>query len=175
MFRTVAMPARVAGKLYLHSLPGRYEPWAESSAALARLEIGRIVSVMPEREALEKSAPYARAAAANELPCVRTVVAIKEYDVPQDRPAFYAVVDDVAASLRDGERVLVHCAAGRGRTGMFAMCVLISLGLGRREAERAVMAAGSRPESGDQMRIVTGMAKLRRPSLLATLRARLRI
>lgn len=80
MFRTVPMPAGVSGELFLHSLPGRYEPWVDALAALQRRNISRIISIMPEREAREKSAPYATAATANTLPCARTVIAIWESD-----------------------------------------------------------------------------------------------
>lgn len=168
------MPAGVAGQMLLHSLPGRYEPWADSSAELVRRGVHRIVCIMPEREAMEKSAPYAKAAAADELPCARTVVAIREYDVPQDREAFYALAEEVAASLRKGDRILVHCAAGRGRTGMFAMCVMVALGHGRRQAERVVAQAGSRPENAEQKRVVTAMALRRRRGLVSFLLERLR-
>lgn len=163
------MPSGVAGQLLLHSLPGRYEPWAESSAELVSRGVHRIICVMPEREAMEKSAPYSKAATANELPCSRTVVAIREYDVPQDREAFFALAEEIAASLRKGDRVLVHCAAGRGRTGMFAMCVMIALGHSRRQAERAVSQAGSRPENADQKRMVAAMAHRRRRGVLGSL------
>ena len=57
-------------------------------------------TIPPEREAFEKSAPYATAAAANELPCARVIVAIKEYDVPHDREGFYALAEEAAASIR---------------------------------------------------------------------------
>ena len=124
---------------------------------------------MPEREALEKSAHYARAAAANDLPCARTVVPIREYDVPQDRDAFFTLADEVARSIRRGDRILVHCAAGRGRTGMFAICVMIALGLGRRQAERAVARAGSEPENADQKKVVAAMALRNRRGFLAVL------
>lgn len=164
------MPLGVRGELLLHSLPGRYEPWADSSAELVGRGIHRIISVMPEREAMEKSAPYARAAAANELPCARTVVAIREYDVPQDRESFYVLAEEVAASLRKGDRILVHCAAGRGRTGMFAICVMIALGHSRRQAERAVSHAGSQPENADQKRVVAAMARRGRRGLLSIFR-----
>lgn len=169
-FRSVSLPAGVPGELLLHSLPGRYEPWADSSAELVSRGINRIICVMTEREAMDKSAPYARAAAANELPCARTVIAIREYDVPQDRASFYVLAEEVAAALRKGDRILVHCAAGRGRTGMFAMCVMIALGYSLRQAERAVSRAGSRPENADQKRVVTVMARQGRRGLFAFLR-----
>ena len=167
------MPAGVKGGLYLHSLPGRYEPWDEALAALRTFQISRLVSLMPDREALEKSSFYARAAERNALPCTRTVVAVKEYDVPLDRETFFQLVDEVATSIRGGERVLAHCAAGRGRTGMFAICVLIALGYRRRDAERVVARAGSAPESPDQKRLVAAMAQRNRRGLFARLRRRL--
>ena len=46
----------------------------------------------------------------------------------------------VVGSLRRGERVLVHCAAGLGRTGMLAAKLLTELGMAPADAIRRVRA-----------------------------------
>ncbi len=48
---------------------------------------------------------------------------------------------DVLEALRRGERVLIHCAAGLGRTGMLAAKLLVALGVPADEAISRVRAA----------------------------------
>ncbi len=76
--------------------------------------------------------------------------------------AMVDLVDAIASRLRAGEDVLVHCAAGLGRAGTTAACVLIRLGLGTDEA-LAVVARdrpGAGPERGSQRELVTAMATI---------------
>ena len=70
--------------------------------------------------------------------------------------AIAPVVDAVVAHLRAGASVLVHCAAGMGRTGTFAACVLMTLGSSLGDARRSVAAArpGAGPEVGTQRDLV---------------------
>ena len=49
-----------------------------------------------------------------------------------------------------GQQVLLHCAAGIGRTGTVAACVLKHLGLPAALALARVRAAGSNPQSALQ-------------------------
>src|SRR5690606_25814007 len=51
------------------------------------------------------------------------------------------VAKDVVARLRRGERVLLHCRAGRGRAGLVAGLLLRDCGLGGEEAIRWVREA----------------------------------
>ncbi len=69
-------------------------------------------------------------------------------------------VDRLIRRLRDGERIVVHCAAGIGRAGTIATCVLMELGVPLDEALVTVRAhrlmAG--PEVGSQHDLVHGWA-----------------
>ena len=69
-------------------------------------------------------------------------------------------VDDLADRLRAGERLLVHCAAGIGRAGTTAVCVLIRLGVAADTARRVVAEArpGAGPEAGSQLALVHAMS-----------------
>ena len=42
-----------------------------------------------------------------------------DFDVPLDRAGLDRTVDEVIAQARAGKKVVVHCFAGRGRTGLF--------------------------------------------------------
>ena len=57
----------------------------------------------------------------------------------------------------------MHCAAGIGRTGTLAVCVLLALGLGAAEARAAVRSAGSSPQTAAQEDIVHWAAELAGP------------
>ena len=71
-------------------------------------------------------------------------------------PTMQTITDRIVALLRAGARVVVHCAAGFGRSGTTAVCVLITLGLDADAALAAVAAArpGAGPEVGAQRDLV---------------------
>lgn len=70
------------------------------------------------------------------------------------------LLDELHARLDRGEHLLVHCAAGIGRTGTIAACLLIELGMPLDEALAHVAAhrpmAG--PEVGAQRELVEAVA-----------------
>ncbi len=74
--------------------------------------------------------------------------------MPDDAAGFAACIAQTAALLQQGERVVLHCAAGIGRTGTAAQCLLLALGLDRAEAEARITAAGSHPETPEQRAFV---------------------
>ena len=59
---------------------------------------------------------------------------IPDFGVPADREAFKAVVDDVLARVRSGQRVLVACRAGFGRTGTVTASILRQAGVTAEDA-----------------------------------------
>lgn len=154
MFRTVRLPENVLGRLSLHSMPGRYEGWDEFVAEFRRCKIDSIVCLTSEDEIERKSPAYAEAIKNRVLPCWRESFPISDYDVPLDREQYAAFVGRIAELLRSGHSILVHCGAGIGRTGMFAICLLIAVGLNRTEAVKAILAARSRPETDEQRELV---------------------
>lgn len=60
------------------------------------------------------------------------------------------LVADVVALLTVGGDIIMHCAAGIGRTGTTATCVLI--GLGSTAADAAALVGDSRPGAGPEAR-----------------------
>jgi protein-tyrosine phosphatase len=150
VFRLAELPIEKCGKLYLHSMPGRREFLKEAIERVQGLRIGRVIRLAPLDEVERKSPAYFAAIREGRLPWVDEEVDVKDYGVPQDQEAFLEKAMSVADSLRGGERVLVHCGAGVGRTGVFATCVLMALGLPRGEADRRVREAGSGPETEEQ-------------------------
>ncbi len=153
MFRRVPLPEDVSGRLFLHSMPGRLEPFDDAKTAIAEAEIRQVVCLTPADEIRDKSPEYASAIAAG-TPWRHVGYPIPDFGVPDDTASFGSVVQSIATSLHGGENVLVHCAAGIGRTGTFAVAVLCQLGVPLADARRTVRAAGSSAESEVQVRFL---------------------
>ena len=158
IFRALELPADVAGRVYLASMPGRYEHLADALTEMDRLSIHRIVCLTPDAEIEDKAPAYRRALEEGSLrrPCDR--VEVSDSRAPATGEAFRDVVTRAAGRLRQGEHVLVHCAGGIGRTGTFAVCLLVTLGWPVQRAREAVARAGSRPESDEQNAFIRSFA-----------------
>jgi len=158
MFRRVDLPARVPGRLLLHSMPGRFERIEKVWHQLKSDSVGAIVCLTEEYEIRMKSSKYAQALETGTVPCSVLPFEIREGSVPEDRDAFWALANDVANRLQSGEALLIHCAGGVGRTAMLAVSVLLALGEPFNEAERAVSRAGSIVETMSQIEMLSWCA-----------------
>lgn len=71
-----------------------------------------------------------------------------------------ALLSDLMGRLTNGEHLLMHCAAGIGRTGTIAACLLIEMGMSRADALELVAASRpmAGPEGGPQMDLVDAVA-----------------
>ena len=99
LFRTVELP--VPGTLYLHSMPGRFEPFARAAQAIAEYGIARVVCLTPMDEILDKSPEYHRAIATG-LPWIHEFCPIRDYGVPGEVQNFSDLARKVADGLRLG-------------------------------------------------------------------------
>ena len=158
MFRRVDLPARVPGRLLLHSMPGRFERIEKVWHQLKSDSVGAIVCLSEEYEIRMKSSKYAEALETGTVPCSVLPFEIREGGVPEDRHAFWALASDVANRLQSGEALLIHCAGGVGRTAMLAVSVLLALGESIAEAETAVSRAGSIVETMPQIEMLSWCA-----------------
>lgn len=149
-FRALPLPAPVAGRLWLHAMPGRREDWLEFLRRAEAAALTRIVCLTPRAEIAVLSPEYLHAIEEELLPCALQEIAMADFGLSADAQAFADGVRELAKALRGGESALLHCAAGIGRTGTVAACVLKALGLPTAEALACVAAAGSRPESALQ-------------------------
>jgi protein-tyrosine phosphatase len=150
MLRNVNLPSGIHGRLYLSSMPGRFETFDKSRESILNSSIHRIVSLVPLAEIERKSSTYAGALKAGELPCEVTFFPIPDCDIPLNSQAYIKVVHQAAGGLRQNENILVHCGAGMGRTGIFAISVLVALGIEVEHSVELIRAAGSFPESPEQ-------------------------
>ena len=154
MFRRVDLPARIPGRLLLHSMPGRYEAIETVWHQIERETVGAIVCLAEKEEIHEKSFEYARALEAGIVPCSVLHFEIPDRGAPEDRRAFWTLAGNVAQRLQSGEAVLIHCAGGVGRTATFAICVLLALGESASSARSVVSRAGSTVETAPQSNLV---------------------
>ncbi|HSP15640.1 MAG TPA: dual specificity protein phosphatase family protein [Thermoanaerobaculia bacterium] len=157
MFRPVPI-AGVSGHLFLHSMPGRHELFDDAKAAIAGSRIQQVICLTPDFEIEEKSPHYAKAIAEG-VPWEHVSHPVSDFGVPDDAPAFERLARSVADSLKRGENVLVHCAAGIGRTGTFAVAVLCQLGYELHEARKIVYEAGSSAESQAQIEFLESICR----------------
>jgi protein-tyrosine phosphatase len=158
MFRRVDLPARVPGRLLLHSMPGRFEAIEKVWHQLRSDAVGAIVCLTEEHEIRLKSSKYAEALETGTVPCSVLPFEIREGGAPEDRHAFWALASNVANRLQSGEALLIHCAGGVGRTAMLAVSVLLVLGEPITDAERAVSQAGSIVETMPQIEMLSWCA-----------------
>lgn len=148
--RRVALPAGVPGALWLSSMPGRFEPWPRflDEAAQARLEL--VACLTPRDELASLSPDYELALAQGALPFAWLHLPMRNFGLPDDPAAFRAGIGQLSSTLLAGRAVMLHCAAGMGRTGSAAACVLKRLGLPAHEALQRVRDAGSNPQNASQ-------------------------
>mgnify|MGYP003575707268 CR=1 FL=1 len=152
--RRVELPPEVPGSLWLSSMPGRFEPWPQFLSEAEQARLGLVVCLAPRLEIAEHSPAYHAAVARGRLPFRWTLMPIRNFGLPEDLPAFRETVQAIAGALRNGESVMLHCAAGLGRTGSAAACVLKALGVPAEQALQRVREAGSNPQNAEQSGLV---------------------
>lgn len=153
--RRVDLPARVTGSLLLGGMPGRFEPWNSFEVRARTASLGLVVCLTPRTELEELSPSYHAAVERGTLPFRWLNVPLRNFGLPQDAAAFREGVHQVAQALRAGDAAMLHCAAGLGRTGTTAACVLKALGVETEEAMQRVRNAGSNPQTAQQSGLVT--------------------
>jgi len=149
-FREVSVPSNAAGRLLLHSMPGRRERLDECWREAESVPVHAIICLASDEEIAQKSPSYLAAITSGDVPCQRWPLGVPDYGVPSDESGFLDLASQVADSLKNGLNVLVHCGAGIGRTGMFAALVLMRLRIPLEESLKRVKAAGSGPETAAQ-------------------------
>lgn len=137
--------------LYLDAMPGRLAPLDTWLSRMRERGITTMVCLTPAEEIAGKSPAYADWLSGQSDVDV-TRIPIPDYGVPegQDVARFWTAAKKVAALTQTGTKVFIHCGAGHGRTGMFAIAVLMQLGLTYEDAYAQILSAGSEPEEPPQ-------------------------
>ncbi len=131
-------------------MPGRLEPWGSFLDQARASQLNLVVCLNPLEEVAQLSPGYHKGIAEGRLPFRWHHLPMRDFGLGSDPVAFRQGVEQIAHSLVLGEQVLLHCAAGIGRTGTVAACVLKHLGMSEAQALRAVREAGSNPQSAVQ-------------------------
>lgn len=149
-FRALALPEGLSGRLWLSSMPGRLEsfPAFLDEARLRQLHV--VVCLNPMEEVAQLSPAYHKAIAEGRLPFRWQHLPMRDFGLGADPAAFRQGVEQLAHAMSLGDQALLHCAAGMGRTGTVAACVLKALGCSSAEALQRVRQAGSNPQSALQ-------------------------
>ncbi|MBF0501939.1 MAG: tyrosine-protein phosphatase [Candidatus Riflebacteria bacterium] len=150
LLRQVPLPATIPGKLFLHNMPGRREPLEACFAEITAASCYRIICLAGMEEIARKSPDYAKALGDEKTPCPVVPFPVGDYGVPDETDNARRQINDIAGDLHRGKNMLIHCAGGKGRTGMFAICVLIALGIDVETASSVVQQHGSSPDTPEQ-------------------------
>lgn len=155
-FRRVKLPAGVPGRLYLHSMPGRYEAFEDFLSEARRVALDVVVCLASDQEIRIRYPDYFAARSAGTTPFRRLDFPIPDYGIPpeEERWRFQELVRAVCEELRSARNVLVHCHMGIGRTGTLASCVLLELGMETGRAIDRVKRAGSGAHVADQVELI---------------------
>jgi protein-tyrosine phosphatase len=152
--RPLPLPPEVPGRLWLGAMPGRFESWDAFQQEALRTQLGLVVCLAPRAEMAELSPEYHAALVRGGLDWRWMNVPMRNFGLPEDPAGFRRDIATIAQDLRNGGSVLLHCAAGLGRTGSAAACLLKSMGLDAATALRQVRAAGSNPQNAEQSGLV---------------------
>jgi protein-tyrosine phosphatase len=154
---TVPLPA-TPGAL---SLCGKHAIAPDVHAAMAKCGATTVVCLVEEREVAGHWPQYAEWLHAHRG---TTAVWFPIHDLnapPLDR--VQPLLNDLLRRLDDGEHLLVHCAAGIGRAGTLAACILVRLGMDVDDALALVRTSRpmAGPEVGPQLDLVKAVAAVR--------------
>jgi protein-tyrosine phosphatase len=122
--RRVELPGTLEGHLFLHSMPGRYEPIEEFLTEIVLKNISCVACLASPDEIRQKSPAYATLLAGT-VPWEHIAFPIRNLGTP-DELALEPLSREILKRLREGRNVLIHCDSGIGRSGSVAVAVLLS-------------------------------------------------
>lgn len=159
MLRQVALPEDLNAQLFCSPMPGRWDwPMRQAESEILDAEVDLVICLSPTLEIREFAPAYARAIDDEALAWETWRLPIPNGGLPQDEDDFLDMVLDAAEELRGGVNTVIHCFAGVGRSGTFAMAVLVALGLSLEDTRIAVENAGAGPETYEQDHLVERLA-----------------
>jgi protein-tyrosine phosphatase len=152
----VRLPAGVPGRLWLC---GKHAIGPDHQSVIAEVGGSATVVCLTERHELAERYP-AYVAWLDDPGSPTCWFPIHDLHAP-DPVTMERFVGELVEMVADGETLVVHCAAGKGRAGTTAVCVLLALGVPLDEALEHVAASrpGAGPEVGVQRQLVHDFAE----------------
>jgi len=147
------IPGPWLGRLSIVARP-RGGDWLDDEAsAWRKAGIDVVVSLLEDDEAAHLGLPDERKAAEGQAVSFISFP-IPDRGVPASTEAAIEAIGWIAAELKAGKNVAVHCRQGIGRSGLIAAAVLMTSGLRPEKAMEAVSSARgiSVPETAEQRR-----------------------
>ena len=159
-------PPGLPGRLFLC---GKHAIAPDPATTLASVDANVVVCLTHEHELADRYPAYVEWLRTN-MPARAMWHPIADLHAPSEA-VMVALVAALRARLSDGDRLVVHCAAGIGRSGTVAVALLLSMGVPLDAATTTVRShrpmAG--PESGPQRDLVVALSaryrSLERPVL----------
>lgn len=145
--------SRTNGNIYLHSMPGKKEPLSEILDEIKFKGIRTVISLNDRKEIAVNSPDYLALIDSEHCPLSVHLAAVPDFGVPasnEEIADYRSLVAKALHSLESGS-ILIHCGAGVGRTGTFAVVLLRAAGVSFNDALEMVREAGSNPKSGLQL------------------------
>lgn len=144
--------APVPGRLATMAHPRGGSLLADEMAALAGAGVRLLVSALTSGE-YRRLALTAEPRAAHAAGLDFVSFPIPDRRAPAPSVACAGLVDRIAASVRAGEFVVIHCWAGIGRSSLLAAAALVRLGMLPQEAWRRISAARGLPVPGNARQV----------------------
>ena len=154
MFRKAELPEGVKGHLHLYKLFGRYRSLKDEYTVLKSNNIKRVYCLCPISEIQEFSPLYFESIERREFPTDLTILPIPDLGIPDNTQVFRTIVGEAVNNLINNDSILVHCAAGIGRTSIFSCGILIQLGFKVHSALKLLKSIGSYPQTFEQYEFI---------------------
>ncbi|GAB4238697.1 MAG: hypothetical protein Kow00109_13250 [Acidobacteriota bacterium] len=151
--REVEVP-EVPGSLWVGRLPAGEQAAEEWNQVLGGFTVVVVLAGPEEGIGLPPS-PEAEGKSAARLFWLAT----PNLSIPVDEQQLGEALRTAAEALQGGGKVLVACPTGIGRTGTFAVCLLVYLGLDKLEANIRLADAAAGPESGIQESLIEAVVR----------------
>ena len=144
---------RIPGKLAVAARP-RGNDWLEDDLHKWQvLGVTQVVSLLQDDEALQIGLEQEQKLC-NQLGLKFRSFPIPDRGVPVDTEAFADLVGQLHDDVQQGQRIVIHCRQGIGRSGLLAASVLLSFEMPLNEAlERITIARGVQVPETEQQRL----------------------
>jgi protein-tyrosine phosphatase len=131
-------------------MPGRFEAMEVFFKEIEEVGVGHVVCLVSDEEIARKSPDYLAAIQRDEVPAKLWRCEIPDYGLPENPDTLIQTLDLIRNRLDAGESVVIHCAAGHGRTGLASTLLLTRMGMPLDQAIETISLAGSAPDTQAQ-------------------------